>query len=642
LATITDTYNINLGIDIAPKNLNDYNNGLYRIDLKYKTLTSAKNEADVTVPVKLASQATCNAGDAQCAISNISLPGVYTDKLNSTDSRYYLNVSLNSDIKNDLNCWNSTQNISVDTVPVKPVEMQLDLQAMKCNYSFKDNSVGGSCNISDIANIGIVAPWQNASGTRVSNTFGSGHPGIDVTASEGSPIVSAGDGVVVYVRKGDVKDDIYFNQEAGGIKCEEGSRSTPDSWVCVCDWCPLQKVTNGTNSRPDLCNAQRDCLARANALQSSSSEWVGDGALNRIYGNIVIIEHANHKTIYAHMNSISVNVGDCVTAGQSIGIMGSTGSSSGRHVHFEIRTNSDGFSLNPGDFKCVGTSCGGLNALSPLNENLGLPNYLGVTTEENNDFAEGPINLTDANTNPLSRGIYKLETPVSTSRNLIVKDALSTPRFYVDKNKNNKFDTGEQELGSSIVGAKFTQIAALQDVSLNQVWSLVSFNSTSNTTVTTRDIADQATLSGLNVQMASYDTDLWTISALKKEGIVNAFYGNQYNLVPGKAFFLKTDVDGIYYNSGQLFSNINKELNVDIGWNFFSFSKDVIDSATLTSYKILDKCKEAGIVCKIFSDYNGQLDNTILVKDIYYGKDYPLIPNKGYILKVESAGTIKI
>lgn len=59
------------------------------------------------------------------------------------------------------------------------------------------------------------------------------------------------------------------------------------------------------------------------------------------YGNYCVIYHSNGTTtLYAHMNSLpAVSVGDTVTAGQTIGYVGSTGWSTGPHLHFEIRVN---------------------------------------------------------------------------------------------------------------------------------------------------------------------------------------------------------------------------------------------------------------------------------------------------------------
>ncbi len=60
---------------------------------------------------------------------------------------------------------------------------------------------------------------------------------------------------------------------------------------------------------------------------------------NSGYGNMVLINHGNgYKTRYAHMikGSITVSVGDYVEAGQTIGKVGSTGNSTGPHLHFEV------------------------------------------------------------------------------------------------------------------------------------------------------------------------------------------------------------------------------------------------------------------------------------------------------------------
>ncbi len=64
------------------------------------------------------------------------------------------------------------------------------------------------------------------------------------------------------------------------------------------------------------------------------------------YGNYVWIDHGNGKeTIYAHLTSVTVDPGQYVTKGQVIGYVGSTGYSTGPHLHFECRYN--GVKYNP-------------------------------------------------------------------------------------------------------------------------------------------------------------------------------------------------------------------------------------------------------------------------------------------------------
>ena len=68
--------------------------------------------------------------------------------------------------------------------------------------------------------------------------------------------------------------------------------------------------------------------------------------LNRSYGNLVIIHHANGlETYYAHMSKRNVVAGQHVKSGDIIGLCGNTGRSRGSHLHFEIRYM--GNALNP-------------------------------------------------------------------------------------------------------------------------------------------------------------------------------------------------------------------------------------------------------------------------------------------------------
>jgi murein DD-endopeptidase MepM/ murein hydrolase activator NlpD len=84
--------------------------------------------------------------------------------------------------------------------------------------------------------------------------------------------------------------------------------------------------------------------------------WASDNGVvvyvgwsNYGYGNLVVIDHGNGwQTLYAHLNSYSVHCGQSVTMGQAIGALGSTGNSSGAHLHFEMIYQ--GTKVNPWNF----------------------------------------------------------------------------------------------------------------------------------------------------------------------------------------------------------------------------------------------------------------------------------------------------
>ncbi len=75
-----------------------------------------------------------------------------------------------------------------------------------------------------------------------------------------------------------------------------------------------------------------------NIIAADSGTVVYSGCLRYGYGCHIIIDHGNgYRTLYAHMSRLYVSVGQRVARGQAIGRMGSTGRSTGTHLHFEIR-----------------------------------------------------------------------------------------------------------------------------------------------------------------------------------------------------------------------------------------------------------------------------------------------------------------
>lgn len=94
----------------------------------------------------------------------------------------------------------------------------------------------------------------------------------------------------------------------------------------------------------DIANPSAPPVLAADAGTVAYAGWNSSG-----YGNMVLIDHGNgYQSLYGHMSAIDVSVGEHVGQGQQVGQMGSTGRSTGTHLHFEIR--SGGTLLNPLNF----------------------------------------------------------------------------------------------------------------------------------------------------------------------------------------------------------------------------------------------------------------------------------------------------
>jgi murein DD-endopeptidase MepM/ murein hydrolase activator NlpD len=84
------------------------------------------------------------------------------------------------------------------------------------------------------------------------------------------------------------------------------------------------------------------------AKATLSGKVVYAGWSNQGYGNLVIVQNGPYQVYYGHLSEIPVQVGESVTAGQTIGMTGNTGHSTGPHLHYEVRK--DGKPIDPTAF----------------------------------------------------------------------------------------------------------------------------------------------------------------------------------------------------------------------------------------------------------------------------------------------------
>lgn len=115
-------------------------------------------------------------------------------------------------------------------------------------------------------------------------------------------------------------------------------------------------ITSGFGTRSDPFNGGRahhlgiDFSARTgDPVLAAAGGVVSFAGVKSGYGNVVEVDHGNgYLTLYGHNSKLMVRAGDIVRAGQQLAKAGSTGRSTGPHVHFEVKVN--GRQVNPRKF----------------------------------------------------------------------------------------------------------------------------------------------------------------------------------------------------------------------------------------------------------------------------------------------------
>jgi hypothetical protein len=81
-------------------------------------------------------------------------------------------------------------------------------------------------------------------------------------------------------------------------------------------------------------------IVEGSPVRASKDGTVITAGWNDVFGNVVVVDHGGgYKTLYAHNSQLEVSEGDQVTQGQVLSLSGTTGWSTGPHLHFEIHYN---------------------------------------------------------------------------------------------------------------------------------------------------------------------------------------------------------------------------------------------------------------------------------------------------------------
>ena len=136
--------------------------------------------------------------------------------------------------------------------------------------------------------------------------------------------------------------------QISGVVSESGFQ-----WPLPASWNTLSSLfgnrTHPITGRPNNHTGIDIPASRNTEIYAAKSGVVVTSTYNSSYGNYVVVSHSDGtSTLYAHMNSRNATVGQTVSQGQVIGYVGTTGSSTGNHLHFEVRVN--GSRVDPVDY----------------------------------------------------------------------------------------------------------------------------------------------------------------------------------------------------------------------------------------------------------------------------------------------------
>jgi len=123
----------------------------------------------------------------------------------------------------------------------------------------------------------------------------------------------------------------------------------PEKYRDKVTWAHEQKAIHPFSKKEVTHHGVDIAAPRGTKVYAASGGLVRKAEFLEGWGNLIVIEHSNgFTTHYAHLEGFRVEAGDKVAKGETVATVGSTGKSTGPHLHFEVRKEDT--SLNPEDY----------------------------------------------------------------------------------------------------------------------------------------------------------------------------------------------------------------------------------------------------------------------------------------------------
>jgi murein DD-endopeptidase MepM/ murein hydrolase activator NlpD len=247
---------------------------------------------------------------------------------------------------------------------------------------------------------------------------------------------------------------------------------------------------------------------------------------NSSYGNYIVIVHKNYSTLYAHLDKMYVAPGAQVAKGQHIGLVGNTGTSTGPHLHFEVRLTTEiGSSYWNTDAKGKYTGAVDPVTFTPSDATNRVADndsgYSGETNarakgNDNMSFSSGPMPMNpyddidsfddmSYNNGPMAINPYGNKTMDFNSK-------LSNTKAMLQESNNGK--SAIRQMGSAVSSEDFSnamnkmcsyldaQVSLLSKIANNT--ENMSMSSTSNTKIIQPSSSSTPTVEGKTTRMQEY------------------------------------------------------------------------------------------------------------------------------------------
>ena len=174
---------------------------------------------------------------------------------------------------------------------------------------------------------------------------------IDPAGNHIGAVVGPAQQMEAHVEPGQVVRDVYRQLAAQQAAAGHATQSNPGGYIWPVDSRYITSTVGGRSSPGGIgsTNHKGTDIGRVgytSSIYAAKSGTVIVSQYSSSYGNYVVISHGSgNTTLYAHMSSRKVEVGQYVNQGDVIGITGSPGNSTGPHLHFEVTEN--GVRVNP-------------------------------------------------------------------------------------------------------------------------------------------------------------------------------------------------------------------------------------------------------------------------------------------------------